>query len=48
MTIGILPNVNFFLRSESGCKFGNECSFPHRKVEEQQNEKPKKDGDKVQ
>ena len=30
---------------ESGCKFGAECSFPHWKVEEQQNKKPKKGGD---
>ena len=33
-------------KSESGCKFGNQCSFPHRKVEEQPNKKPKKGGDK--
>ena len=26
-----------FHESESGCKFGNKCSFPHRKVEEQPN-----------
>ena len=35
-----------FEKSESGCKFGNKCSFPHRKVEEQPNKKPKKGGDK--
>ena len=46
MTFGILPDVNQFYRSETGCKFGNKCSFPHRKVEEQKNKKPKKDGDK--
>ena len=28
--------------SEEGCKFGAECSFPHWKVEEQPNTKPKK------
>ena len=28
--------------SESGCKFGNKCSFPHRKVEEQSNTKAEK------
>ena len=35
------PECQFY-RSASGCKFGNECSFPHRKVEEQPNKKPKK------
>ena len=45
MTIGILPNVSF-RKSESGCKFGAECSFPHWKVEEQPNKRPKKGGDK--
>ena len=30
----------------SGCKFGAECSFPHWKVEEQPNKKPKKGDDK--
>ena len=44
MTVGILPNVIFL--SESGCKFGQECSFLHCKVEEQPNKKPKKGGDK--
>ena len=29
-----------------GCAFGNKCSFPHRKVEEQPSKKLKKDGDK--
>ena len=46
MTFGILPNVNQFFQSETGCTFGNKCSFPHREVEEQSNKKPKKDGDK--
>ena len=32
--------------SESGCKFVNKCSFPHRKVEEQPTKKPKKGDDK--
>ena len=41
--VGILP---IFHESESGCKFGDKCSFAHRKVEEQPNKKPKKDGDK--
>ena len=43
MRLGILPNVN---KSESGCKFGAECLFPHCKVEEQPNKKPEKGGDK--
>ena len=34
------------LYTKSGCKFGAECSFPHWKVEEQSNKKPKKDDDK--
>ena len=29
-----LPECQFY-KSESGCKFGTECSFPHWKVEEQ-------------
>ena len=32
--------------SESGCKFGDRCSFAHRQVEGQPSKKPKKDGDK--
>ena len=39
------PECQFY-KTESGCKFGNKCSFPHWKVEEQPNKKPKKDGDK--
>ena len=39
------PECQFY-KSESGGKFGNECSFPHRKVEEQPNKRPKKGGDK--
>ena len=35
-----------FYESESGCKFGKECLFPHWKVEEQQNNRPKKGGDR--
>ena len=34
-----------FYKSESGCKLGKECSFPHWKVEEQTNQRPKKGGD---
>ena len=39
------PECQFY-KSESDCKCGNKCSFPHRKVEEQPNKKQKKDGDK--
>ena len=39
------PECQFY-RSESGCKFGAECSFPHWKVKEQPNKRPKKGGDK--
>ena len=35
-----------FLKSESGCKFGTECSFPQWKVEEQPKKRQKKGGDK--
>ena len=35
-----------FCKSESGCKFGDKCSFAHRQVEGQPSKKPKKDGDK--
>ena len=31
-----------FCKSETDCKCGNKCSFPHRKVEEQPNKKQKK------
>ena len=35
-----------FCKTTSGCKFCAECSFPHWKVEEQPNKKPKKGDDK--
>ena len=35
-----------FDKSETGLKFGDKCSVPHWKVEEQPNKKPKKGGDK--
>ena len=41
MNIGILPNVEFF-KTESGCKAGDKCMFPHYKVEEQPSKKPNK------
>ena len=43
--IGILPNVSI-VSQKRGCKFGAECSFPHWKVEEQRNKRPKRGGDK--
>ena len=39
------PECQFY-KSESGCKFGEKCSFAHRQVEGQPSKKPKKDGDK--
>ena len=39
------PECQFY-KSESGCAFGTKCSFPHWKVEEQPNKRPKKGGDK--
>ena len=39
------PECQFY-KTESGCKFGDECSFMHRQVEGQPSLKTKKDGDK--
>ena len=36
------PECQFY-KSESGCKFGAECLFPHWKVEKQPNKRPKKE-----
>ena len=41
------PECQFY-KSELGCKFRSKCSFPHRKVEEQPNKKPKKVVTKMQ
>ena len=41
VTSDTLPNVNFISQSRVE-KFGNKCSFPHEKVEEQPNTMPKK------
>ena len=41
MNIGIFPNGNF-TKTETGCKAGDKCLFPHYKVEEQPSTKPKK------
>ena len=40
------PSECQFYKSESECKFGTECPFPHWKVEEQLNKRPKKGGEK--
>ena len=32
----------FFCKTETGCKAGDECLFPYHKVDEQPNKKPKK------
>ena len=39
------PECRFY-KTRSGCGFGAECSFPHWKVEEEPNKRPKKGGDK--
>ena len=36
-----LPECQFF-KTETGCKAGDKCLFPHHKVDEQPNIKPKK------
>ena len=41
MTIGIRPSANS-IKNEIGCKSGDKCLFPHYKVDEQPNKKPKK------
>ena len=41
MNIGISPECQFY-KSETGCKAGDKCLFPHYKVDGQQNKKPKK------
>ena len=45
MTIGILPECQFY-KSESGCKFCDECSFAHGHVECQTGKSLKMGGDK--
>ena len=38
------PSANFFFKKkETGCKEGDKCLFPHYKVDEQPNKKPKKE-----
>ena len=40
-----LPECLFY-KSESGCRFGEKCSYAHRQVEEQPSKRSKKNGDK--
>ena len=41
VNIGIRPSANSY-KNETGCKAGDKCLFPHYKVAEQPNKKPKK------
>ena len=41
------PECQFY-KSESGCKFGDKCSFAHRQIEGQSSKKPKRMVTKVQ
>ena len=40
------PPECLFYKSESGCRFGEKCSYTHRQVEEQPSKRSKKNGDK--
>ena len=40
------PPECLFYKSESGCRFGEKCSYAHRQVEEQLSKRSKKNGDK--
>ena len=40
------PPECLFYKSESGCRFGEKCSYAHRQVEEQPSKRSKKNGDK--
>ena len=42
MNIGIRPSANSKKKNETGCKAGDECLFPHYKVDEEPNKKTKK------
>ena len=41
------PPECLFYKSENGCKFGEQCSYAHRQVDEQPCKKSKKNGDKI-
>ena len=40
------PPEFLFYKSESGCRFGEKCSYAHHQVEEQPSKRSKKNGDK--
>ena len=40
------PPECLFYKSESGCRFGEKCSYAHRQVDEQPSKRSKKNGDK--
>ena len=40
------PPECLFYKSENGCRFGEQCSYAHRQVEEQPGKKSNKNGDK--
>ena len=40
------PPECLFYKSETGCRFGEKCSYAHRQVEEQLSKRSKKKGDK--
>ena len=40
------PPECLFYKSESGCRFGEKCSYGHRQVEEQPSKRSKNNGDK--
>ena len=40
------PPEYLFYKSESGCRFGEKCSYAHRQVDEQPSKRSKKNGDK--
>ena len=40
------PPECLFCKSESGCRFGEKCSYAHRQVDEQPSQRSKKNGDK--
>ena len=39
------PPECLFYKSESGCRFGEKCSYAHRQVDEQPSKRSKKNGD---
>ena len=40
------PPECLFYKSENGCRFGEQCSYAHRQVDEQPSKKSEKNGDK--